>query len=169
MKPHYLESDLLETYYMRPGESMPIMMHLAGCTECAARYERLDQKMQSLRSCAHDEKPDTFWIRQRMSILRRIEGGRQRVSFARVASIAAAAVLVLLIGALMTWNRNQVPSGHGRVAPVVTATTATTAGPVAVEEALNRLEPGDPWQSDELEDYSSMVDWESWMENGGQS
>ena len=28
---------------------------------------------------------------------------------------------------------------------------------------------GDPWQSDELKDYGSMVEWESWVDNGDQS
>src|SRR5258708_5761924 len=33
---HYSEADLLETYYMQPGQSMPVMMHLAECTDAAA-------------------------------------------------------------------------------------------------------------------------------------
>ena len=43
---HYSEADLLETYYTQPGESMPVMMHLAGCHDCAARYQRLAQKLR---------------------------------------------------------------------------------------------------------------------------
>ena len=62
MKQHFTEADLLETYYTQPGESMPVMMHLADCAECAARYERLDRKMRSLTACAHD-KPESFWAR----------------------------------------------------------------------------------------------------------
>ena len=52
---HYSEADLLETYYMQPGASMPVMMHLAGCADCAARYERLEKKVRGLAACAHDE------------------------------------------------------------------------------------------------------------------
>ena len=59
MKTHYSEADLLETYYTAPGQSMPVMMHLAGCTECAARYERLDRKLREAAAC-HTERPDTF-------------------------------------------------------------------------------------------------------------
>ena len=51
MKPHFSEADLLETYYTRPGESMPVMMHLANCSECAERYERLDKKMREAAAC----------------------------------------------------------------------------------------------------------------------
>ena len=80
MKPHFSEADLLETYYTQPGQSMPVMMHLADCPECAARYERLERKVRGLAACAHDqtieEKPETFWARQRLSVMRKIDGRR---------------------------------------------------------------------------------------------
>lgn len=56
MKEHYTEADLLETYYVEPGASMPVMMHLASCAECAARYDRLERKMREAAAC-HPEKP----------------------------------------------------------------------------------------------------------------
>ena len=152
MKQHFSEADLLETYYTKPGESLPVMMHLADCAECAARYERLERKMQSLRECPHHDKPETFWARQRMSIMRKIDSRRERTaSFARITRIAAAAVLVLALGALVTWDRAEEP--------------AVVVQPVVVEEAVT----SDPWQSDELNEYSSMVAWESWVEEGDQS
>lgn len=152
MKQHFSEADLLETYYTKPGESLPVMMHLADCAECAARYERLERKMQSLRECPHHDKPETFWARQRMSIMRKIDGRRERrTSFARITRIAAAAVLVLALGALVTWDRVEEP--------------VVVVQPVVVEEAVT----SDPWQSDELNEYSSMVAWESWVEEGDQS
>ena len=84
MKPHFSEADLLETYYTQPGQSMPVMMHLADCPECAARYERLERKVRGLAACAHDqtieEKPETFWARQRLSVMRKIDGRRDRKS-----------------------------------------------------------------------------------------
>ena len=152
MKQHFSEADLLETYYTKPGESLPVMMHLADCAECAARYERLERKMQSLRECPHHDKPETFWARQRMSIMRKIDTRRERrTSFARITRIAAAAVLVLALGALVTWDRVEEP--------------VVVVQPVVVEEAVT----SDPWQSDELNEYSSMVAWESWVEEGDQS
>lgn len=145
MKQHFSEADLLETYYTKPGESMPVMMHLADCTECAARYERLERKMHGLRECPHEEKPETFWVRQRMQIMRKIDARRShRSSFKR---IAAAAAIVIGVTATVTWDRHQEPA-------------ATVAVPV-VEES--------PWQSDALNDYSSMVAWESWVKDGNQS
>lgn len=72
---HYTEADLLETYYTQPGESLPVMLHLSECSECAARYERLDQKIRSLGACEH-EQPKTFWARQRDAIVRRVTSWR---------------------------------------------------------------------------------------------
>ena len=86
MSQHYTEADLLETYYTQPGASMPVMMHLADCEACAARYERLETKLRSLASCA-TEKPETFWARQRISIMRRVEG-RRRTPVMRYAAAA---------------------------------------------------------------------------------
>jgi anti-sigma factor RsiW len=166
MKPHFSEADLLETYYMKPGESLPVMMHLADCADCAANYERLETKMRSLRSCHRDEKPETFWARQRISVMRKIDARRERrASFSRIAPIAriaAAAMLVLLLGALVTWERGDAP------APVQSVQSVQTA---ALEETttLDATATADPWASEELNDYSSMVAWESWVENGDQS
>lgn len=165
MKQHFSEADLLETYYTRPGESMPVMMHLADCTDCAARYERLERKMRGLRECPHDEKPETFWARQRLSVMRKIDARRARTaSIARVTRVAAAAMLVLVLGALITWDR--VDQSTSR--PVVETAAIQTVPPD--DSTTRRLDDSsNPWQSDELDDYSSMVAWESWVEDGDQS
>lgn len=169
MKQHYSEADLLETYYTRPGESMPVMMHLAECEDCAAHYDRLESKMRGLRACAHDqEKPETFWIRQRIAVMRKIEARRaRRGAISRITKVAAAAMLVLLLGALVTWRQGSDPAIPPRVETVVSQTAP-------LEDATGRSlgsssSSSDPWQSDELKDYSSMVDWESWVENGDPS
>jgi hypothetical protein len=165
MKQHFSEADLLETYYTRPGESMPVMMHLADCTDCAARYERLERKMRGLRECPHDEKPETFWARQRIAVMRKIDARRARTaSIARVTRVAAAAMLVLVLGALITWDR--VDQSTSR--PVVeTAAVQTVPSDNSTTRSLD--DSSNPWQSDELKDYSSMVAWESWVEDGDQS
>jgi anti-sigma factor RsiW len=146
---HYSEADLLETYYTQPGQSMPVMMHLADCADCAARYEKLEKKVRGLSACAHD-KPDTFWARQRISVMRRLD--RQRPSaFAR---IAAAMILVAGLGGIITWQ--QIDDSPEAVAAPEIAVQVTT--------------PADPWQSEELDEFHSLVAWESWEEtNGDQS
>jgi predicted anti-sigma-YlaC factor YlaD len=157
MSQHYSEADLLETYYTQPGESLPVMMHLADCSECAARYERLERKIRSLSECAHHaEKPESFWARQRTSILRKVDRQRQQSAFARVSRLAAAAVLALVLGGVITWNRTN------EVQPTLTATVATAepTNVVATDTAVS----ADPWESEELDEFGSMVAWESWDE-----
>lgn len=158
MKQHFSEADLLETYYMRPGESMPVMMHLSDCADCATRYERLEGKMQSLRSCAHEEKPETFWVRQRMSVMRKIAAPRRR-DFGRLA--AAAALIIAIGGGLVAWQSDSTPETVQVVETTAAATTAVDATPRRLDDS--------PWASEELDDYSSIVAWESWVDDGDES
>lgn len=166
MKPHFSEADLLETYYTQPGESMPVMMHLAKCSECAARYERLDRKMREASAC-HIEKPDTFWSRQRISIQRRITGQRaQKASIARTLRIAAALALAFFLGGAVVYKTVE-PEISTPPAPV-----AMRQSPVAHElKRSDDLLLHDAWQSEELRDFHSVVQWESWVDakDGGQS
>jgi predicted anti-sigma-YlaC factor YlaD len=168
MKPHFSEADLLETYYTQPGESMPVMMHLAKCSECAARYERLDRKMREAASC-HTEKPETFWSRQRISIQRRIAGQQaQKTSIARTLRIAAALALAFFLGGAVVYKGVE-PEIRQPAAPV-----ASSRLPVAGHHELKRNDDlllHDAWQSDELKEFHSVVQWESWGDanDGGQS
>lgn len=138
---HYSEADLLETYYMQPGASMPVMMHLADCTDCAARYERLEKKVRGLAACAHDDKPDTFWARQRIAVMRKLP---RHSSARRAVRVAAAALLVATLGG---WLASRQPEPVAAPAPELTMQVTT---------------PADPWESEELDDFHSLVAWESW-------
>ncbi|HEV3486579.1 MAG TPA: hypothetical protein VG106_14305 [Vicinamibacterales bacterium] len=161
MSQHYSEADLLETYYTQPGESLPVMMHLADCADCAARYERVEKKVRGLAACEHD-KPETFWARQRMSIMRRIDAeGRRTSTFARGARLAAAAALVVVVGGVATWQVNEESRSQG-------VEKKTTTASVSLDDSTTRRlddsAAADPWQSDELNEYQSMVAWESWVD-----
>lgn len=158
MSQHYSEADLLETYYTQPGESLPVMMHLADCGECATRYERLEKKIRALGACGHDEKPETFWARQRMSILRKVEGQQRRSLYVRVTRVAAAAVLVVTLGGVAIRNRT------AEAPATATTTVAAVTQPAATTEAAV---PADPWESEQLDDFQSIVAWESWDEKNG--
>lgn len=156
---HYSEADLLDTYYMQPGASMPVMMHLADCADCAARYERLEKKVRGLAACAHDDKPDTFWARQRFAVMRKIRAQRPS-AVARVTRVAAAAMLVAVLGGWLGSRPADAPeplSVH-HVHPVPEITVQVTT-------------PADPWESEELDEFHSLVAWESWepQKNGDQS
>jgi anti-sigma factor RsiW len=156
MKQHFTEADLLETYYTRPGESLPIMMHLADCSECASRYERLEKKMQSLRSCAHDAKPETFWARQRMAILRKVD---ERRASSPLPKLAAAAALVLALSGLAFFaDRDQ----QAPARPVVQQQQSAAVDEMPLPATTSAESP---WQSEELDEYAGMVDWETWVED----
>jgi len=154
MTKHYSEAELLETYYTQPGESMPVMMHLAACGDCAARYERLEKKLRGLAACDVDERPQTFWTRQRMLIMRGIEARKQAgVTVARTWRVAAAAVLVFVLGGTVVYETIDAPKPPARTETVVQIQPRTQAeDPVA----------HDAWQSDELRDFHGLVQWETW-------
>jgi len=162
MKQHFTEADLLETFYMQPGQSMPVMMHLADCTECAARYERLDRKLRSLTACGHDEKPETFWARQRMLVMRKIDAQRARTaSVSRISRIAAAAAFVLVLGGgVVVWEEGSKAQRLNGSKPEIAQTTSPTFAPLSLEAS----EPPSPWQSEELSEFQSVVAWETWVE-----
>lgn len=168
MKQHFTEADLLETYYTQPGESMPVMMHLADCSECAARYERLEQKLRGLAACDHAEKPETFWARQRISVMRKIDARRDRSATAsRFSRVAAAAVLVVLLGGgVLTWQNQSTSRQVVEQQPTATASLDDSTTP-SLDDSIST----DPWESEELSDFQSVVAWESWVEspNGDKS
>jgi alpha-beta hydrolase superfamily lysophospholipase len=152
---HYNEADLLETYYTQPGESMPVMMHLAGCTDCAARYARLERKLREAAVC-NTEKPATFWTRQRLQIMRRVDAQHAHAkTTARTLRVAAAAILSFFLGGAVVYETVK-PVQH-QPPPAVAAPSAT----VAPAPAANNLH--DAWQSDELKDFHNVVEWEAWL------
>jgi hypothetical protein len=152
---HYSEADLLETYYTQPGQSMPVMMHLANCRDCAARYERLERKLREAAVCNTD-KPATFWTRQRLQIMRRVDAQHAHATTAsRTLRIAAAAILSFFLGGAVVYETVQ-PARQP--APVVNFAPATAAAPAPAASDIH-----DAWQSDELKDFHNVVEWEAWV------
>jgi hypothetical protein len=145
---HYSEADLLETYYMQPGTSMPVMMHLADCSDCASRYERLEQKVRGLAACAHDDKADSFWARQRIAVMRKV--GAKRSTASRALRVAASTVLVAAVGGWITSRQ------------LIETPSAPPPVQRAPEIVVQVTTPADPWESDELDEFHSIVAWQSW-------
>lgn len=159
MKTHYSEADLLETYYLQPGESMPVMMHLAQCSECAARYERLEKKLRDAASChvEHVERPETFWTRQRHLVMRGIRTrSDERKRVVRTLRVAATAAFAFFLGGAVMYEGLKpvrVPAPQPQPAHRVHAVVPAT---------------DDPWESDQLKNLHSVVQWESWIDSNGE-
>ena len=155
---HYSEADLLETYYTQPGESMPVMMHLASCGECSSRYDKLDRKMREAAVC-HTERPATFWARQRLSIMKKI--GLQRAAASqgvRTWRVAAAAFLAFLLGGAVVYKVETTKQTQPQIVH-----QAVYVEEPAPDDEVDVQTPRDPWESDELEDFHGVVQWESWV------
>jgi predicted anti-sigma-YlaC factor YlaD len=149
---HYSEADLLETYYMQPDEATPIVAHVNDCQECQDRYRRLAQKLRDMAACPTD-KPATFWTRQRLMIMRAVDNARQQPHRAvRVGRVAAAALLAFVLGAAVVYKT---------VEPSLKKVPVAVSAPVTSTDDLQV--PRDPWQSDELKDFGTVVQWESWV------
>ena len=150
MKTHFTEADLLETYYMQPGESMPVMMHLASCEECASRYDRLGRKLREAASC-ETERPATFWVRQRHLVMHAIAKRREhRVSIARTFRVAAVAAFAFILGTeIMYKSLDTKPLPN-----------------TPIQRAQLRPMTDDPWDSKELKTFHSVVEWENWIDSG---
>jgi hypothetical protein len=153
MKTHYTEADLLETYYMQPGESMPVMMHLAKCEECAIRYERLKRKLREAAECGH-ERPVTFWARQEKLIMNQIGARKDNLQRAmRTMRIAAAAAFAFFLGGAVMYETMK---------PMVVQSPPPAQKQATVQVSATS---DDPWESDALKDFHSVVQWESWIDS----
>jgi hypothetical protein len=158
MKTHFTEADLLETYYMQPGEAAPVMLHLAGCSDCMDRYARLERKLREAAACP-SVKPETFWSRQRLSIMRRIAARPRALGVGSATRVAAAAFLAFVMGGAVVYHE---------VKPAPTSTPSVEAKTQTVDDMHG---PINPWESDELKQYHEVVQWEAWVadstENSG--
>lgn len=155
---HFSEADLLETYYTQPGESMPVMMHLSTCEACAARYEKLDRKLREAAAC-HSERPETFWSRQRVSIMTRVQHGQTSPAVQAWRAVAAAG-LAFVLGGTLVYNVTQLDGGTTAPSPAVATAVASVA---TSDDGEDFSTPADPWQNEELRDFQPVVQWESWV------
>jgi hypothetical protein len=146
---HYSEAELLETYYMMPDQSVPVMQHLRTCEQCIARYNRLEQKLRAAAACP--TKPATFWAFQRGSIMHRVDTQRRETARSpRTWRVAAAAMLAFFLGGAVVYETVK-PVTRPEL-PAIQAQTTETPDITA-----------DPWQNDELKDFHAVVQWESWV------
>lgn len=171
MMKHYSEVELLELYYV-PGAATQAYLHVAGCDGCRTTYERLQGKLRTAASSCDrvDEKPETFWTRQRLAILRDVARATPaRSVHSRYFAAAAAAILITISG--MTWNANMKNSG-GDLSRIESRSTQL-ASVTTDSEADISAAAANPWDSEQLNEYGSVIEWESWdtpaAPAGGQS
>lgn len=160
---HFDELELLDAFYL-PDSAPEQMQHVGQCGECAARFAALSRELRQSAAelDAHlDAKPETFWTRQRLAIVRDLDGGARRAQVAAWRRFAVAASFFAVLGtALLVHPRPQVTHAPAPVTRTVTAATPRDAAAVDVVAASD-----DPWQSDELSAYHDVVQWESWSDD----
>ena len=160
---HYSEAELLETYYMMPDESVPVMQHLRTCDECIARYNRLEQKLRAAAACP--TKPVTFWAFQRGSIMHKVDAQRRETARSpRTWRVAAAAVLAFFLGGAVVYETVKPAPRPQPAAPSASLRASYAAAATQPTEAPELT--ADPWQNDELKDFHAVVQWESWVPEG---
>ena len=159
MNRHLDDAALLEAWYLDDAQGDDAI-HLASCPRCQSHLAEVVSIVREERG-EGNEHPESFWQRQRISIMRRIAAGeRQRPAYRRVLNVAAAAAFAFTLGGLVLF-RSATPD-EPKPAPVTQSVTASTA--VAETPALDLDVPRDPWESDELKSFGSVVEWESWVE-----
>ncbi|MGK2856364.1 MAG: hypothetical protein ACSLFQ_04080 [Thermoanaerobaculia bacterium] len=165
MTKHYGNDELVAHAFL-PDEDPEIALHLASCVRCAQRF---DDTREALRRHAGAgdaaEKMETFWKRQELSVMRSIDEKRRRARGLGAGFAAAAAIVFVVVG---FW------AGRGSVAttPLTTTIASATIASTATQSVGATQDTGfatsqlatDPWESEQLQDFQSVVAWETWVD-----
>ncbi|MFA6955517.1 MAG: hypothetical protein WC538_06555 [Thermoanaerobaculia bacterium] len=168
MTKHYGTGELLAYAYLPEDDA--VSRHLDGCDACMGRFKTLRAELDRHASePIGAERPETFWKRQELSVMRAIETRGRRASWLTARFAAAAAAVLFVVTAFLA-GRGSVTSATA-TSTVVTATVASTATSsiaTSQESGLTSSQLStDPWQSEQLQDFQSVVDWETWVEADG--
>jgi len=171
MMKHYSEVELLELYYV-PGAATQAYLHVASCDRCRATYDGLESKLRTAASSCDrlEEKPESFWTRQRLAIMRDVSRATPaRGIHSRYLAAAAAAIIITISG--VSWNVNQSTSGADLTR--IESQSAQLASMGDASDTEVSLAAANPWDSEQLNEFGSVIEWESWVApaagNGGQS
>lgn len=170
MNTHYTSGELLIHAYL--PEDAAMTAHLAACDSCARRFAELRAGLHEHASASDaPELPETFWKRQELAVMRAVETRSRRMPGIGT-QLAAAAALVLVVTSFII-GRGSVTNVTGTPVATVTSTVAANTTSPAATGQENGLTSGqittDPWQSDQLQDFQSVVDWENWVEDDGKN
>lgn len=156
---HLDRTEMLEILYLNQI-SQERSQHLSDCSNCDARLLDLRNEIESDRAQHRgrvETKPDSFWTAQREEImLRASRVPRRSFRFGghRLVLPAVMALLLVVVGLTV------IPSGDA-TAPANTGVQQVETETLFGGEDLREL---DPWQSDELESFHQVVEWEDWIE-----
>lgn len=168
MKGHLDQADFLEILYL--GDSNEDRAgHLASCTACHDRFAELRQEIDADRSALDDRvtaKPDPFWNAQREEIVSKaISRNRGSFAFLRFRYAISIVLAVLLLGLGLAMIR----TAHlNQIAQLPTDVARTTAAPADLFDDGDVREL-DPWETDQLESFHQIVEWEEWLDEDGGS
>lgn len=168
MTKHYGTGELLAHAYM-PGEDAELSRHLGECDACSSRLAALSAEIgRHAADGAGPERPETFWKRQELAVMRTIEKRNRRMPGFSV-QIAAAAALLFVLTAFLAGRSSVSPAPANPTALTATIAAGTTsAAGAAMENGLTSSQiTTDPWQSEQLQDFQTVVDWETWVEADG--
>lgn len=169
---HYSDLDLIEFHYL--GEApADVRDHLASCERCAKALREVESSLQESVESTRIDVPETFWQRQKHSILHRVRRERLPWWRGRAAQASAAAMLLVMIGGGWLFVTRQ-PAAIEPAPAVVTQTASLTTTNAAATQPAGALGDfgvsSDPWASEQLEPLRDVVAWESWVgQNGGDS
>lgn len=144
--------------------------HLLSCGRCRDRADLIAAQWADERRGIRDRaegKPESFWLEQRAAVRRRLESDRRVGVSPPLVWALVAALVISAVGLALT-------IGNEPVGPLTSPVQSAelSDGPLETFE-LEESEAWDPWQSDELQAYHQVVEWESWIEedvdNGGRS
>jgi anti-sigma factor RsiW len=169
MSNHLTDADLVALVLL-PDDAPDARLHLAACSECAARIDRVTNEVTRHREEhadsveAHDA---TFWKRQELAIMRDVARASRRTAPRR--GFVAAAILAVALGSFW-FGRVSVDEIAGN--PVEVATSTAPSLPDVQSSLPAMVVPAtvvttDPWENESLEEFQAVVDWESWIEDDG--
>lgn len=155
---HYSEVELLELYYI-PGAATKAYLHVAECESCRGTYDRLEKKLRSAASSCDgvEQKPDSFWSRQRLTIMRDVSrAAPARRVHSRYLAAAAAAIVITISGVVWNFNQSNLTNELARI-------ESRSAVLISSSQERADAEFTDPWDSEQLGEFRSVIEWESWV------
>jgi len=169
MKKHLNDAEIV-TLALLPDESPEARLHLADCAECTDQFDAAMLELERQRGLHRDSvesRDATFWKRQELAIMRKV--ALQRKPPAVRSSFAVAALLTFALGGFW-FGRSSVQID---TAPATSsAATVALAAPAPSDQSQTLDLTGsavttDPWESESLEEFQAVVDWESWVDEDG--